>query len=172
MSSPDQGKRPGRVRGPSGRFVRSIDVAERDAQACRLRTRGLSYREIAEQLGYADEAHAYRAVKKILLETVQEAGDELRAVEVARLDALLAKVWAVLERRHLHVSSGRIVTIELDDGTKVPLEDDGPTLAAADRVLAIAKRRAELLGLDAPKKIETDGVVRYVIEGVDLGKLT
>jgi len=137
-----------------------------------MRTCGAPYRRIAEELGYADEAGAHRAVAKVLKETVQEAGDELRKVEVERLDALLAVAWEVMTREHVAVSSGKIVTVTDAEGTETPLRDDGPTLAALDRVLKIADRRAALLGLDAPKKIETDGSVRYVIEGIDLGKLT
>lgn len=161
-----------RARGPSGRFLRTLDAAERDAEACRLRARGLSYREIAEQLGYADAAGAHRAVSQVLRETVQEPADELRHLEVARLDALLATAWAVLEREHVAHSSGKLVMVAGEDGTEVPLRDDAPTLAAIDRVLKIMVRRAELLGLDAPKKIEQGGQVKYIVEGVDLAALT
>lgn len=172
MANTDAGQPPRgqqRPRNGKGRFVRNVDTAARDAEAARLRTRGMSYRQIAEQLGYADESNVARAVRKVLLETVQEAGDELRAVEVARLDAMLRVAWEVMETQHVTVQHGKVV-VDLDTGE--PLRDHGPTLAAIDRVLKIAGQRAELLGLNAPKKIETDGVVKYVIEGVDLGKLT
>ncbi|TDC63894.1 hypothetical protein E1258_09620 [Micromonospora sp. KC207] len=161
-----------RPRSPSGRYVRTLDAAERDAEACRLRARGLSYREIAEQLRYADAAGAHRAVQKVLRDTVQEPADELRHLEVVRLDALLAVAWDVLEREHVAHSGGKLVMVAGEDGVEVPLRDDAPTLAAIDRVLKIMTRRAELLGLDAPRKIEQGGQVKYIVEGVDLGALT
>lgn len=161
-----------RARGPSGRFIRTVDSATRDAEACRLRAQGLSYRQIAEQLDYSDEAAAYRAISKVLKETVQEPAEELRALEVARLDALLTRAWAVLERDHVAHSGGKLVMVVGEDGQEIPLRDDAPTLAAIDRVLKIMERRAKYLGLDAPTKIEQGGVVKYIVEGVDLGALT
>ena len=173
-TDPAKGKGRGqdRPRSGKGRFVRSLDNAERDRQAARLRTQGMPYREIAEQLGYHDEGSAHRAVSKILRETVQEAADELRKVEVERLDALLQVAWNVMMREHVAVSSGKIVMVADDEGNEVPLRDDGPTLAALDRVIKIADRRAALLGLDAPQKIQSGGTVRYEISGVDLSKIT
>jgi hypothetical protein len=161
-----------RPRNGKGRFVRSVDSAERDREAARMRTQGHPYREIADTLGYADEAGAHRAVAKILKETVQEAADELRKVEVERLDALLQVAWDVMMREHVAVSGGKVVTVADDEGNEVPLRDDGPTLAALDRVIKIADRRAALLGLDAPQKIQSGGTVRYEISGVDLSKIT
>lgn len=61
---------------------------------------------------------------------------------------MYAAAMEVLEREHVTVSNGRVVS--LDDGT--PLPDDGPVLQAIDRLLRIQERRARLLGLDAPVK--------------------
>jgi hypothetical protein len=74
----------------------------------------------------------------------------LRSLELARLDALQGRTWAVMEREHVTVSHGKIIRGE--DGK--PLRDDGPLLAAVDRLLKIAERRARLLGLDAPTRTE------------------
>jgi cell division septal protein FtsQ len=86
-------------------------------------------------------------VSKVLRDTVQEAGDELRALELARLDRLEIAANEVLEREHVTVSNGRIVVLG-----ESPLPDDAPVLAAIDRLLKIQERRARLLGLDAPTK--------------------
>ncbi|WP_188195602.1 hypothetical protein [Nonomuraea sp. SYSU D8015] len=44
-------------------------------------------------------------------------------------------------------------------GDGAPLVDDGPKLAAIDRLLKIQARRAALLGLDAEKKVSVSGGV-------------
>ncbi|MGP3752193.1 hypothetical protein [Streptomyces sp. IBSNAI001] len=136
-----------RTRGGNGRIVRTVDTAERDAEAARLRTRGYTYQQIADELDWVSRGDAYRAVQRVLEDTVKEAGDEVRAIELDRLDTLHAAAMDVLEREHVTVSNGRVVAL---DGA--PLPDDGPVLAAIDRLLKIQERRARLLGLDAPTK--------------------
>ena len=136
-----------RTHGGNGRFVRTLTTAERDAEAARLRTRGYSYQQIADELGWVSRGDAYRAVQRVLADTVKEAGDEVRAIELARLDGLHVAAMDVLEREHVTVSNGRIVVLG-----DAPLPDDGPVLAAIDRLLKIQERRAKLLGLDAPTK--------------------
>ncbi|MER6103609.1 hypothetical protein ABT115_15125 [Streptomyces sp. NPDC001832] len=130
-----------------GRFVRTITTAQRDAEAALLRSKGWTYPRIAAELGYNHRADAYNAVQRVLKETVREAGENVRTLELERLDRLEAAANEVLEREHVTVSNGRIVSL---DGA--PLPDDGPVLAAIDRLLKIQERRARLLGLDAPVK--------------------
>jgi hypothetical protein len=139
----------GLSRGKNGKFTRSLDTAEKDAEAARLRARGQSYREIAAALGYQDDSGSYRAVQRALVATVAEPADELRALQVAQLDMLAQQALGVLEREHISISQGRVMCI--DD---VPVPDDGPVLAAIDRLLKIQERRAKLLGLDAPSRHE------------------
>ncbi|MFD5058244.1 hypothetical protein [Streptomyces sp. NPDC058394] len=136
-----------RPHGGDGQFVRSLTTAQRDAEAARLRSKGWTYPRIAAELGFNHKADAYNAVKRVLDETVREAGDDLRALELDRLDGMYAAAMEVLEREHVTVSNGKVVTL---DGE--PLPDDGPVLQAIDRLLRIQERRARLLGLDAPVK--------------------
>ncbi|MFD8667068.1 hypothetical protein ACFV1U_16945 [Streptomyces microflavus] len=136
-----------RPHGGDGQFVRSLTTAQRDAEAARLRTQGWTYQRIADHLGFKQRADAYNAVKRVLDATVREAGEDIRALELERLDRLEAAANEVLEREHVTVSNGRVVAL---DGA--PLPDDGPVLAAIDRLLKIQERRAKLLGLDAPTK--------------------
>lgn len=138
------------VRGPKGRFIRTADTAERDAEATRLRARGQSYGAIAAELGYVDRAGARKAVQRALVAIVAEPAEEVRALQLEQLDRLTAAALAVLERNHVTVSHGRIIR---DDEDK-PLLDDGPVLTAIDRLLKIQERRAKLLGLDAPARHE------------------
>src|SRR4029078_1889290 len=68
---------------------------------------------------------------------------EYRAMELARLDTLALAAANVLSATHPYVSGGKV----LKDVT-----DDGPRLAAIDRLLRISESRRKLLGLDAPAK--------------------
>jgi hypothetical protein len=148
--------RPRRARTGKGRFSRTVDSAERDARACELRAQGLTYQRIADELGYGNRELARRGVERALLAIVAEPAGHLRTLELARLDEAWQRAWAVMEREHVVVSNGRLI---MDPATGKPLRDDGPVLAAIDRLLRIQERRARLLGLDAPiKHIPLDAV--------------
>ncbi len=116
-----------RPRGGHGQFVRSLETAERDAQACRLRSAGLTYAKIAEQLGFASAGNAYGAVIRALRDVVEESVEQLRTLEVMWLDRLQAAIWPAA------------------------LAGD---LKAVDRVVRIVDRRCKLLGLDSVEKIQ------------------
>jgi transcriptional regulator with XRE-family HTH domain len=139
----------GVTRDGNGRFERTAETAARDAEAARLRSRGLTYRQIAEQLGMAGPGKAHEAVKRVLAETVGEAAEDLRLVELERLDQMYQATLKVLEAEHYAVSHGKVIYL---DGSSEPLTDNGPVLQAVDRLLKIQERRAKLLGLDAPTK--------------------
>ena len=66
---------------------------EKRARAVELLIDGHSYEEIARRVGYAHRGSAYKAVSKALDERVAHGVDELRALEVERLDALQAALW-------------------------------------------------------------------------------
>ncbi len=137
-------------RDPSGRFAKTLESAERDREACRLRARGVTYQQISDELGYGGDANARRAVKECIDAVRAEGGRELRAIQRDQLDYLTRQVLAVLERQHLTITpTGKIVTV---DG--VPVLDDAPVLTATDRLLRIMERRAKLEGLDAPERRE------------------
>ena len=134
-----------------GRFIRTIDTAERDAECARLRARDHTYQQIADATGFTSASGARFAVERALARTITEPGEELRRIELMKLDALARAAWRVLEARHYLVSQGRL--IRLEDGAP-PLEDDGPVLQAIDRLLKISERRSKLLGLDSPVRME------------------
>jgi len=134
-----------------GRFIRTIDTAERDAECAHLRARDYTYQQIADATGFTSRTGARFAVERALARTITEPGEELRRIELMKLDALARAAWRVLEARHYLVSQGRL--IRLEDGAP-PLEDDGPVLQAIDRLLKISERRSKLLGLDSPVRME------------------
>ena len=102
----------------------ALAALERERQALTFRKGGATFEAIAAHLGYHNHSGAYKAVRRAMQRTLQEPADELRALELARLDDLLKGVW---------------VAACTGDGT------------AVDRVLKIMARRADLLGLDARK---------------------
>jgi hypothetical protein len=157
---------------PRGRAIaRKAEIDQRRARAIQLRIKGTTWDDIATELGYSGRGEAHNDVKRALEERskdLADSADELRLIETANLDRLAVEAWKVLERYHPLVQSGKVV-VDLSDR---PLEDDGPVLAAIDRLLKISARRAALWGLDSPVRVEASGEVRYEIVGIDTSKLT
>lgn len=151
-----------------------IERAGRRTRALELRTQGETWAAVARGAGYSSAAAACRDVGRLLAERIEAqalAADQLREVELDRLDALYRKVWEVLEREHVTVSGGKVVMVEDGSGEMLTLRDDGPTLAAVDRLLKIGERRAKLLGLDSEVKVDAGVTVRYEVTGVDMDAL-
>lgn len=150
--TPDQHEHPGTAdapgRGRDGKFTKTLEGAERDAEAARLRGAGHSFTAIAQRLGYADSSGACKAYRRALAAAPAEAVAELRALESARLDQLLVKLQpgiedgdtkAISEARKISESRRRLHG--LDGAVKVDmnvLTAPGGQLAAA---LAEAKVR-------------------------------
>ncbi len=110
---------------PGNHKGRREAAAERRIAALKLRQAGHSYREIGAELGISD-VQALRDVRRALaaLDAVQrEEAEHLRALERARLDAMLVPMLAKAEAGDCQ---------------------------AVKCVLGIMERRAKLDGLDAP----------------------
>lgn len=133
-------RRTGHGRGEDAASPRRIEAAEKRARALELRKAGATYDQIARQVGFSERGAAYRAVQTALLEITQEPAQEVRQLELERLDAMLLGLW--------------------------PAARKGKE-GAVDRVLRIMERRAKLLGLDAPVKAEMGGKLSYEIIGID-----
>lgn len=101
-----------------------LNAADKQRQALEMRKAGKTLEVIAHQLGYGSPSGAYRAVMSALKKTLQEPADEVRKMELERLDTMWEKTWAWA------------------------IEHDEPK--AIDRALKIMERRAKYLGLDAP----------------------
>jgi len=149
----------------NGYWIQTVESAERDAEAARLRSRGLTYRKIAATLGI-DVAVAHRAVARAMKAIVAEPAADAQAVELERLDTLHVRALEVMERHHVAVSNGRVVSL---DG--VALQDDGPVLAAINTLIRISESRRKLLGLDSPTKTQISGGLTYEVVGVDTAAL-
>ncbi len=134
-------------------------MSQRDADAARLRAEGWTYQRIANEVGFTNPGTAYNAVQRALRCTVREANDTASHLELNSLDEMAREAWGVLQRSHVVVSQGRVV--ELDG---VPIPDDGPVLAAIDRLLKIQERRSKLLGLDAPTRSKVEVVTESAVD--------
>lgn len=136
----------------TGQFMRGPEDVARDARAAELRGEGLSYKNIAREMGWASKSTAYDAVQRAYRATLTEPADQARAVELARLEDAHDAALAVLLREHITVSHGRVV--KDDDGNVII--DDAPVLQAIDRIRALSESRRKLLGLDAPSRVSVD----------------
>lgn len=165
MTNPDRPQ----PRGGNGRWVRTAEGRERDRLALEMRSRGRTWREIAETLGYPDEGNAHRGVQNALKEGHIESVEEMRQQMAARLDELNREAMEVLEAKHIKLHEGKPVYIG-PEGEEVEVLDDAPVLRAAETILKIEQRRAALFGLDAPSKTEIAVTsVKFSIDGLDPG---
>jgi hypothetical protein len=105
-------------------------AAARRARAVELRTQGLTYDQIAMELGYANRGTVYHVVSEALKVQTAEAVGELRSLEVERLDNLQLAVW------------------------QKAMEGD---VSSAIAVVRVILARCRLLGLDGPKLLEAGG---------------
>ncbi|WP_406170314.1 hypothetical protein OIE52_39270 [Streptomyces canus] len=168
MASPQD-----RHRDDKNRFARRPETAARDAEAAILRGQGFTYPAIAKRLGFADRGNAYHAVQRAIADVIPEPAESILFFELERLDAELERlndleeeVRAVLNRRHVTVSNGRVI---INPETDEPMEDDGFVLQAVDRLLKIeearrrnGERRAKYTGIEA--SIKVDATVREVTQ--------
>src|SRR5512138_1806264 len=109
---------------------KELDALEKQRQALELRKAGVPYAKIADALGYKHASGAHKAVSSALRKTLQEPADDIRLLELERLDVMLFALWP-------SVTKG--------------------IQGAIDRALRVMERRASLLGLDAPKKATIGG---------------
>ncbi|MFD8805573.1 helix-turn-helix domain-containing protein [Streptomyces sp. NPDC059597] len=151
-----------RARDGKGKYIRSIDKAETDAEIARLYAQGHTYKEIGAELGMTKWS-VIRAVQRAVRAVVQEAGQEALQLHVDRLEYLYAKALEIAEEDHVVVSHGRIV--KDDDGN--PVRDHAPTLAALREARASLESFRKLVGMDQPAKVEHSGGVTYELVGVN-----
>lgn len=158
MPNPDQDSR-----NPQGRYIRTTNMAKRDARAATLRDAGWSFQAIADELGYGHRSEARQGVRRALREIVKGPATELLNLYLDRLEDLYLRAAEIMEADHVVVSHGKIVR---DDDGK-PLIDHGPTLAAIREARESLISTRKMVGLDQPAKVNLSGGVRYEVVGVD-----
>lgn len=135
--------------------ARRADIADRRAKLIKYRLAGRSYEEIYRELGYGSTQAARKDFTRALEQNIAEQRTSMevyREAELLRLDQLTLEAVKVLARRHFVVAPGGKIAHHPETGQ--PLEDDSVRLAAIDRLIKIQDRRAKLLGLDAPQRME------------------
>lgn len=158
--------------------------AQRRAKLVELKRDGrYTWQQIADQCGYSSKGAAcqdYHRILKAIHDETNAGLDDIRRAHLEGLMEIRREAVEVMRRDHVHVSGGKIVRTELgvsagEDGPVYelgdPLMDDGPTLAAIDRIAKIDAQIAQLLGLNAPTRIESDGELRVIVEGVNVEEL-
>ena len=116
------------------------DLVDREIKVLELRRAGLTWQRIAEETGYADASGAYLAYKRAIKRTMQQPADELREQELDRIDRLQLALW--------------------------PKAMKGDN-ASINTIVRLMERRARLLGLDTPIKIQQDVVNWNGNESID-----
>lgn len=109
----------------------AIATTLRHATWLEAKAKGRTYDAIAEEHG-VDPSTVYEAIQRRLRETVRVPAEELRNLEVIRLDAQLERLLKAIEE-----------------------SDEGKIHGLAESLfLKQSERRAKLLGLDAPTKLQ------------------
>jgi len=103
---------------------RRLQAAKKQVKALELRVQGLSFRQIALELKYKGPSGAHGAVDTALERQIREPAEQVRQLELERLDRLQIMPWK-----------------------QATVIGDPKAIA---NVLKIMERRAKLLGLDAP----------------------
>jgi AraC-like DNA-binding protein len=111
-------------------------AAEREAKEAKvleLRRAGFTFQRIAEEVGYATPSGAQRALERIMTRNVPQAPEEFRWQELDRLDRMQVALWP-----------------------RAMKGDD----RAIGTIVRLMERRARLVGIDAPQRIQAE-VVNY-----------
>ena len=106
------------------------DTAERYRRVVDLKKAGLTYDQIAAEVGYADRSGAKHALDAALERWGTDSVGSLRMVQNEQLDDLWRRVFAAIAQGDL---------------------------SQIDRALKILKRRSDLWGMDAPRQHEISG---------------
>jgi len=136
----------------SQRTLTDLEITQRRTKLVELRANGQSWSTIAKQLNYSSPGAACTDLKRAL---------ELRRAELA----VTLDEYRQLELEHLeHLQRTALDVLAEDTG-------DDQRLQAVETLRRLSERRAKLLGLDAPTRIESDGELRVIVEGVNVEEL-
>jgi hypothetical protein len=136
---------------------KAAELEAKEAKVLELRRAGFTFQRIAEEVGYATPSGAQRALERIMTRNLPQAPEEFRWQELDRLDRMQVALWP-----------------------RAMKGDD----RAIGTIIRLMERRARLVGIDAPQRIQAE-VVNYdgtrdidgdierivnIIRGVDSGE--
>lgn len=149
---------------PTG--ARRLKAKEKQALALDLRKQGLTYSQIGEEMGVRKStAHDY--VSKALADlakTCTEEAEQVRDIEIHRLDGLYLKALEALVRAEELAEQYRSRISASNDPALVKAWSSAERviLDAERRCLDVMERRAKLLGLDSAQKVEHSGAITWL----------
>jgi hypothetical protein len=117
-----------------------VDIAKREQQIVALKLRGIAPPEIARVIGISRQA-VHRAFDKALRRQTEDALDAWHRTELGGLAMEATNIWRLMD----------LPENKNDWRAQAALED---------RLMRIHIRRAKLLGLDAPTKLDVSGIYR------------
>ena len=120
--------------------LRRIQAAEKQCQALELRARGKTFLQIAEELGYKGKQAAYAAVKRAMGKLVLEPAEDLKKIDLERVDLAMTQVIPLIYLSGVHADI---------------------RLKAVDRLIKLIELRAKLCGYMAPLQLEHSGRVGH-----------
>lgn len=140
---------------PNHNAVPDPEQVDKELKVLELRRMGMTWQRIAEQTGYADHSGAYLAYKRAIKRTLQPVVDEVRDMELDRLDRLQMALWPKAmqgsERSVLaivRVMEHRAALLGLKKPTQMELEvtnANGATIRDnAQRIVEIIRQHREL----------------------------
>lgn len=126
-----------------------IEMAERDRRVIELKSRGLTFEQIAKS-GIEHVSHpaqAKRCFDRGLANRTKIAADQYRMLENEKLD----------------LAERTVITIMTDSNA-----ERRERLKAADSLVNIAARRAKLNGIDAPAEVDPGNAIKTVLVSADV----
>lgn len=124
--------------GKNKKHPERVDAAFKQTLAMRLRIKGYDYLNIGKRV-YPDSEHpaaaAYQAITQGINAVRLDSAEQMREIELTRLDALQTLAWKAIERAAKRGDTRAVST-------------------GVNSVVRISDRRAKLLGLDAPVKYD------------------
>lgn len=169
--------------------AKSILEAERRAEIIQMRLDGRSLQEIGDHMGIT-AVSVHNVITRALTSMAKEPAEELRGLELARLDTLYAEAMNVLRSFTPLLHNGKVIQIPVinrngeivkDPDTGLPLnclaEDKAARLAAVAAAVRVMERRSRLLGLDAATKLQqevhvsTDEKATYDLQKLDMDEM-
>jgi hypothetical protein len=112
---------------------KAAELEAKELKVLELRRAGFTFQRIAEEVGYATPSGAQRALERIMKRNVPQAPEEFRWQELDRLDRMQVALWP-----------------------RAMKGDD----RAIGTIVRLMERRARLVGIDAPQRIQAE-VVNY-----------
>ncbi len=147
---------------------RTIAQVEKDAKAAGFFRQGMSYRDIAEAMGFKSKASAYNAVKRAIADITNDHFDAKEALHLMleRIQDRRRICQEIIETPHyLAAPGGKIATaVDPKTGGEFLVLDDGPKQRALAELRHLDDQEDRLLGLAAPARRQVDVVTQSTVD--------